>query len=117
MFESKNGRESQKRKIEKPHETLRGRIEIEGRLIEVNFEMFEKVLKTACFFRHRFRIDFGVVSVSISDPKNVSFWYFQVRSGQVRAGQVRSGQVKVKVKVWAGQVRSGQVRSGQVKLG
>ena len=108
FFGGTNGCESKKQKNQKPHETLRMRIEFEGRLVEQNLKNNKKQLKTACFFGHRFRIDFGGVWGSILEPKNLDFQYFQVRSGQVRSGQVRSGQVTSR------QVRSNQIRSEQL---
>ena len=42
FFGGKNGRESKNQKIEKPHETLRVRIEFEGRLLETKLKNLNK---------------------------------------------------------------------------
>ena len=78
FFGGTNGCESKKQKNQKPHETLRMRIEFEGRLVEQNLKNNKKQLKTACFFGHRFWIDFGWVLGRFWEAKIIDFRTFVI---------------------------------------
>ena len=84
FFEPKTEANQKKQKFEKPHETLRGRIEFQCRLVKKHEKSIPKSIKIVCFFGPRFWRHFGRVLGGFWEPEILDFrTFFDVFSKQI----------------------------------
>ena len=95
--EPKTEANQKNQKNEKPHETLRGRIEFQCRLVKKHKKSIPKSMKIVCFFGSRFWRHFGRVLGGLWDGKNFDFCIcFVICSMQNLDGKLERQQIAKK---------------------